>query len=155
MAATAGRDFTPHIVTVNTGEDVAGKILTFAQKGHCQICVISANGSVSNVTLRQPASSSGLLTYEGRFEILTLTGSYAISDNGGMKSLVGGLNVSVASSDGHVIGGAIAGLLTAANPVQVVLIIYYIPLKFKQLTRQRLFIICLADCNWKLCTEWI
>ena len=45
-------------------QDVAGKILTFAQKGHRGICVLSANGSVSNVTLRQPGTSGGLLTYE-------------------------------------------------------------------------------------------
>ncbi|GER33694.1 AT hook motif DNA-binding family protein [Striga asiatica] len=64
LANTAGGDFTPHVVIVHAGEDVAGKILTFAQKDHRGICVLSANGSVSNVTLRQPGSSGGLLTYE-------------------------------------------------------------------------------------------
>ncbi|KAL0374954.1 UNVERIFIED_CONTAM: AT-hook motif nuclear-localized protein 1 [Sesamum radiatum] len=64
FAKTAGGDFTPHVVTVYTGEDVAGKILTFAQKGSRGVCVLSANGSVSNVTIRQPGSSGGLLTYE-------------------------------------------------------------------------------------------
>ncbi|KAK6126302.1 hypothetical protein DH2020_039947 [Rehmannia glutinosa] len=98
---TAGGDFTPHVVTVHTGEDAAGKILTFAQKGHRGICVLSANGSVSNVTLRQP-------------------GSYTISDNGGMKSRSGGLSVSLASPDGRVIGGGVAGLLMAASPIQIV-----------------------------------
>ncbi|PIN06799.1 hypothetical protein CDL12_20641 [Handroanthus impetiginosus] len=120
FTSTAGGDFTPHVVTVHTGEDVAGKILTFAQKGHRGICVLSANGSVSNVTLRQPGSSGGLLTYEGRFEILTLTGSYTISDNGGMKSRAGGLSVSLASPDGRIIGGCVAGLLMAASPIQIV-----------------------------------
>ncbi|KAL0426498.1 UNVERIFIED_CONTAM: AT-hook motif nuclear-localized protein 1 [Sesamum latifolium] len=108
FANTAGGDFTPHVVTVHTGEDVAGKILTFAQKGHRGICVLSAKGCVSNVMLRQPGSSGGLLTYEGRFEILTLTGSYTISDNGGIKSRTGGLSVSLASPDGRVIGGGVA-----------------------------------------------
>ncbi|KAL2229336.1 AT-hook motif nuclear-localized protein 1 [Sesamum indicum] len=120
FANTAGGDFTPHVVTVHTGEDVAGKILTFAQKGHRGICVLSANGCVSNVTLRQPGSSGGLLTYEGRFEILTLTGSYTISDNGGIKSRTGGLSVSLASPDGRVIGGGVAGMLMAASPIQIV-----------------------------------
>ncbi|KAL0316142.1 UNVERIFIED_CONTAM: AT-hook motif nuclear-localized protein 1 [Sesamum radiatum] len=120
FANTAGGDFTPHVVTVHTGEDVAGKILTFAQKGHRGICVLSANGCVSNVTLRQPGLSGGLLTYEGRFEILTLTGSYTISDNGGIKSRTGGLSVSLASPDGRVIGGGVAGMLMAASPIQIV-----------------------------------
>ncbi|KAL6503068.1 hypothetical protein OROHE_023697 [Orobanche hederae] len=120
FANTAGADFTPHVVTAHPGEDVAGKILTFAQKGHRGICVLSANGSVSNVTLRQPGASGGLLTYEGRFEILTLTGSYTISDNDGMRSRSGGLSVSLASPDGRVIGGGVAGLLMAASPIQIV-----------------------------------
>ncbi|KZV14159.1 elastin-like [Dorcoceras hygrometricum] len=120
FAITAGGNFTPHVVTVYTGEDVAGKILTFAQRGPGGICVLSANGSVSNVTIRQPGSSGGLLTYEGRFEILTLTGSYTIFENGKMKSQTGGLSVSLASPDGRVIGGGVAGSLMAANPIQVV-----------------------------------
>ena len=100
FANTAGGDFTPHVVTVSTGEvkvlylscnwnqdlllrsenvfwvvewhgsklvdiqDVAGKILSFAQKGPRGVCVLSANGAVSNVTIRQPGSSGGILTYE-------------------------------------------------------------------------------------------
>ncbi|CAA3014698.1 AT-hook motif nuclear-localized 7-like, partial [Olea europaea subsp. europaea] len=64
FTTTAGGDFTPHMITVYTGEDVAGKIITFAQKGPRGICVLSANGSVSNVTIRQPGSSGGILTYE-------------------------------------------------------------------------------------------
>lgn len=136
FANTAGGDFTPHVVTVHTGEDVAGKILTFAQKGHRGICVLSANGSVSNVTLRQPGSSGGLLTYEGRFEILTLTGSYTVSDNGGMKSRSGGLSVSLASPDGRVIGGGVAGLLMAANPIQIV-VGSFVPNGFKMQKRKQ------------------
>lgn len=45
-------------------QDVAGKILSFAQKGPRGICILSANGAVSNVTIRQPGSSGGILTYE-------------------------------------------------------------------------------------------
>ncbi|KAI8016237.1 AT-hook motif nuclear-localized protein 1 [Camellia lanceoleosa] len=63
-ANTAGVDFTPHVVTVYTGEDVAAKILSFSQKGPPGICVLSANGTVSNVTIRQPGSSGDVLTYE-------------------------------------------------------------------------------------------
>ncbi|XP_054800698.1 AT-hook motif nuclear-localized protein 7-like [Prosopis cineraria] len=121
FANTAGGDFTPHVVTVHTGEDVAGKILSFAQKGPRGVCVLSANGAISNVTLRQPGSSGGLLTYEGRFEILSLSGSFTVSDNGGIRSRTGGLSVSLAGPDGRVIGGGVAGLLTAASPIQIVM----------------------------------
>ncbi|KAG9156429.1 hypothetical protein Leryth_025774 [Lithospermum erythrorhizon] len=120
LANTAGSDFLPHVVTVHTGEDVAGKLLSIAQKGPRGICILSANGTVSNVTIRQPGSSGGLLTYEGRFEILTLTGSFTPSENNGMKSRTGGLSISLAGPDGHVVGGGVAGGLLAANPIQVV-----------------------------------
>ncbi|KAH1090273.1 hypothetical protein J1N35_017530 [Gossypium stocksii] len=120
FANTAGGDFTPHVVTVDTGEDVAGKILSFSQKGPRGICVLSANGAVSTVCIRQPGSFGGILTYEGRFEILSLTGSFTDSDRGGGKSKTGGLSVSLAGPDGRVIGGGLAGSLVAASPIQVV-----------------------------------
>ncbi|KAF5737494.1 DNA binding protein putative isoform 1 [Tripterygium wilfordii] len=121
FASTAGGDFMPHVVTVCTGEDVAGNILSFAQRGPRGVCVLSANGTVSNVTIRQPGSSGGILTYEGRFEILSLSGSYTITDSSGVKSRTGGLSVSLAGPDGRVVGGGIAGSLIAASPIQVVL----------------------------------
>ncbi|KAL5743122.1 hypothetical protein ACOSP7_029854 [Xanthoceras sorbifolium] len=120
FANTAGGDFTPHIVTVNTGEDVAGKILSFSHKGPRGICVLSANGAVSNVTIRQPGSSGGILTYEGRFELLSLSGSFTVTDTGGVRNRTGGLSVSLAGPDGRVIGGGVAGLLLAASPIQIV-----------------------------------
>ncbi|CAL5350806.1 unnamed protein product [Camellia sinensis] len=137
FANTAGVDFTPHVVTVYAGEDVAAKILSFSQKGPRGICVLSANGTVSNVSIRQPGSSGGILTYEdeeeeedenevnimefkGRFEILSLTGSYTVFENGGVRSRTGGLSVSLAGPDGRVIGGGVAGLLMAASPIQIV-----------------------------------
>ncbi|KAJ8899554.1 hypothetical protein K2173_018528 [Erythroxylum novogranatense] len=121
FANTAGGDFTPHVVTVNTGEDVAAKILSFSQKGPRGVCVLSANGAVSNVTIRQPGSSGGILTYEGRFEILSLSGSFTVTETGGVRSRTGGLSVSLAGPDGRVIGGGVAGLLLAASPIQIVI----------------------------------
>ncbi|KAK3226718.1 hypothetical protein Dsin_006580 [Dipteronia sinensis] len=120
FANTAGGDFTPHVVTVHTGEDVAGKIFSFSHKGPRGICVLSANGAVSNVTIRQPGSSGGILTYEGRFEILSLSGSFTVTDTGGVRSRTGGMSVSLAGPDGRVIGGGVAGLLLAASPIQIV-----------------------------------
>ncbi|XP_010558963.1 PREDICTED: AT-hook motif nuclear-localized protein 7-like isoform X2 [Tarenaya hassleriana] len=118
---TAGEDFTPHIITVNTGEDLTGKILSFTQKGPRGICVLSAIGTVSNVRIRHPGSAGGILTYEGLFEILTLTGSYVITEIGGIWNKTGGLSVSLAGPDGRVIGGVVDGVLTASSPIQVVI----------------------------------
>ncbi|KDP25582.1 hypothetical protein JCGZ_20738 [Jatropha curcas] len=120
VACSVGANFTPHIITVNAGEDVTMKIISFSQQGPRAICVLSANGVISSVTLRQPDSSGGTLTYEGRFEILSLSGSFMPTESGGTRSRSGGMSVSLASPDGRVVGGGVAGLLVAASPVQVV-----------------------------------
>ncbi|XP_031498870.1 AT-hook motif nuclear-localized protein 1-like [Nymphaea colorata] len=120
IASSAGGGFTPHVITIAAGEDITMKIMSFSQKGPRAICVLSANGAISNVTLRQPDSSGGTLTYEGRFEILSLSGSFMLTETGGHRSRTGGLSVSLASPDGRVVGGGVAGLLMAASPVQIV-----------------------------------
>lgn len=38
--------------------------MQFAQHGPRAICVLSANGAISSVTLRQQSSSGGTVTYE-------------------------------------------------------------------------------------------
>ncbi|CAL9207153.1 unnamed protein product [Musa hybrid cultivar] len=120
FAGSAGSGFTPHIITIAEGEDIATKILSFSQQGPRAVCILSANGAVSAVTLRQSATSGGTVTFEGRFEILCLSGSYMLTDNGGSRSRTGGLSISLSSPDGRVIGGGVAGQLIAATPVQVI-----------------------------------
>lgn len=41
------------------------------------------------------------------------------SEIGGTRSRSGGMSISLASPDGRVVGGGVAGLLIAATPVQV------------------------------------
>lgn len=117
---SAGQNFTPHVLTVNAGEDVSTKIITFTSQGPWAVCILSANGAISNATLRHSGVSGGAVTYEGRFEILSLSGSFLLTENAGTRSRTGGLSVSLAGPDGRVIGGGVAGLLMAASPVQVV-----------------------------------
>ncbi|WCJ36526.1 AT-hook motif nuclear-localized protein 6 [Euphorbia peplus] len=120
VAYFVGANFTPHVLTVHAGEDVTMKVMSFSQQGSRAICILCANGTISNVTLRQPTSSGGTLTYEGRFEILSLSGSFMPTDSGGTKSRSGGMSISLAGPDGRVVGGGLAGFLVAAGPVQVV-----------------------------------
>ncbi|CAH2043879.1 unnamed protein product [Thlaspi arvense] len=115
-----GANFTTHQFTVNAGEDVTMKVMPYSQ-GSRAICILSATGSISNVTLRQPTTSGGTLTYEGRFEILSLSGSFMPTENGGTKGRSGGMSISLAGPNGKIIGGGLAGMLIAAGPVQVVM----------------------------------
>jgi len=41
------------------------------------------------------------------------------TESQGTRSRSGGMSVSLASPDGRVVGGSVAGLLVAASPVQV------------------------------------
>ncbi|KAL5223743.1 hypothetical protein ABZP36_010382 [Zizania latifolia] len=109
-----------HVIKVQTGEDVVSKLMSFSQNG-CAVWVDSANGDVSNVTLHQAASApSSTVKYEGCFKILRLAGSYLLSESDDLSRRTGVLSVALAGLDGHILGGRVAGSLTAASPVQVV-----------------------------------
>ncbi|KAK3025530.1 hypothetical protein RJ639_041522 [Escallonia herrerae] len=98
-------------------QDVGQKIMSFMQQSKREICILSASGAISNASLRQPATSGGNITYEGRFDILSLSGSYVRTELGGRT---GGLGVCLSSTDGQIIGGGVGGPLRAAGPVQVI-----------------------------------
>ncbi|KAJ4837812.1 hypothetical protein Tsubulata_047075 [Turnera subulata] len=119
MNSSAGIAFAPHVITIGVGEDIVSKLLSFSQHRPRAVCILSGTGTVSSVTLRQPASTVPSATYEGRFEILCLSGSYLVAEDGGPRNRTGGISVSLASPEGHVIGGAVA-MLIAASPIQVV-----------------------------------
>ncbi|KAF8651756.1 hypothetical protein HU200_063273 [Digitaria exilis] len=109
---SSGTSFTPHIITVKPNEDVASKIMAFSQQGPRTTCIISANGALSTATLRQPATSGGIVTYEGHFDILSLSGSFLLAEDGDTRSRTGGLSVALAGSDGRIVGGLVLHLLT-------------------------------------------
>ncbi|GFZ06863.1 AT hook motif DNA-binding family protein [Actinidia rufa] len=119
LSGSAGMGFTPHVITIAIGEDITTKIMSFSQQGPRAIYIMSANGSVSTVTLRQPSTSGGSVTYEGRFEIICLSGSYLVTDNGGSRGRTGGLSVLLASPDGRVIGGGVGGSASCSQPCSV------------------------------------
>ncbi|GER44563.1 AT hook motif DNA-binding family protein [Striga asiatica] len=104
MNSSAGQAFTPHVLHIGIGEDISAKILAFAQQRSRALCIMSGSGSVSVVTLKQPANPSSTVTFE----------------SGGPHSRTGGISISVCNPDGHMLGGSIGGRLIAANNVQVV-----------------------------------
>ncbi|PWA90886.1 AT hook motif DNA-binding family protein [Artemisia annua] len=117
---SGGFGFTPHIIVVQPGEDVLNKIMSFSQNGPRAVCIMSGIGVITNVTLRQAATSGGTATYEGRFDILALSGSFVLSEAYGQRTRTGGLSITLSGPDGRVFGGVVAGLLVAASPVQVI-----------------------------------
>ncbi|KAI3449136.1 hypothetical protein Pfo_005801 [Paulownia fortunei] len=115
-----GSSFLPHVITVNTGEDISTKLMEFSLQGPRTVCVISGSGTVSSVTIRHPSSSGGILTYEGLFEILSFSGSFTPVEMPDSKfGRSGMMTISLSGADGRVVGGLIAGLTMAARPVKV------------------------------------
>ena len=56
---------------------------------------------------------------QGEFEIISLSGFTQQSENNSGHNGIRSLNVSLAGPDGRVLGGEVAGALTAASAVQV------------------------------------
>ncbi|KAG6523780.1 AT-hook motif nuclear-localized protein 20-like [Zingiber officinale] len=107
-----------HVMEVASGADVSECIAHFARRRQCGINVLSGSGAVANVTLRQPAApGSAVVALQGRFEILSLAGTFL---PGAAPPGSTGLTVYLASGQGQVVGGIVVGALVAVGPVIVV-----------------------------------
>ncbi|URD76802.1 DNA-binding protein ESCAROLA-like [Musa troglodytarum] len=105
-----------HILEVGSGCDVFECLSTYARRRLRGVCVLSGSGTVANVSLRQPASVP-VATLQGRFEILSLSGSFLPPPAPpGATSLA----VFLAGGQGQVVGGSVVGALIAAGPVTVI-----------------------------------
>ncbi|KAK8945265.1 putative DNA-binding protein ESCAROLA [Platanthera guangdongensis] len=106
-----------HILEIGGGCDVFDCVATYARRRQRGICVLSGSGTVTNVSLRQPSSSGAVVTLHGRFEILSLSGSFLPPPAPpGATSLT----IFLAGGQGQVVGGNVVGALFAAGPVIVI-----------------------------------
>ncbi|GMI80752.1 AT-hook protein of GA feedback 2, AT-hook motif nuclear-localized protein 15 [Hibiscus trionum] len=106
-----------HVLEIASSSDIAECIGSFAQRRHCGVSVLSGSGVVTNVTLRQPAAPSGVITLHGRFEILSLSGVFLPTPSPPGAT---GLTVYLAGGQGQVVGGSVIGPLEASGPVMVI-----------------------------------
>ncbi|XVF23944.1 hypothetical protein REPUB_Repub13aG0083700 [Reevesia pubescens] len=106
-----------HVLEITSGSDIAECIANFAQRRHRGVSVLSGSGIVTNVTLRQPAAPSGVITLHGRFEILSLCGAFLPppSPPGATE-----LTVYLAGGQGQMVGGSVVGPLVASGPVIII-----------------------------------
>lgn len=106
-----------HILEVGNGCDVFDCVATYARRRQRGICILSGSGTVTNVSIRQPAAAGAIVTLHGRFEILSLSGSFLPPPAPpGATSLT----IFLAGGQGQVVGGSVVGELTAAGPVIVI-----------------------------------
>ncbi|KAK2665761.1 hypothetical protein Ddye_004335 [Dipteronia dyeriana] len=102
-----------HVLEISPGSDILDSVSNYARRRGRGVCVLSGNGSVTNVTLKQPGAAP-VVTLHGRFEILSLIGASLPPP---APPGAGGLTIYLAGAQGQVVGGSVAGPLTAAGPV--------------------------------------
>ena len=61
-----------NVMEIANGCDIMDSVSTFARRRQRGVCILSGSGTVTNVTLRHPASPGAVVTLHGRFEILSL-----------------------------------------------------------------------------------
>ncbi|KAK4738656.1 hypothetical protein R3W88_002353 [Solanum pinnatisectum] len=105
-----------HVMEIASGCDIQESISNFATRRQRGVCILSGSGTVTNVTIRQPASPGAVVTLHGRFEILSLSGSYLPPP---APPAASGLTIYLAGGQGQVVGGSVVGPLNASGPVVI------------------------------------
>ncbi|XP_039060364.1 AT-hook motif nuclear-localized protein 23-like [Hibiscus syriacus] len=106
-----------HILEIGNGCDVFDCISNYARRRQRGICILSGTGTVTNVTIRQPSAAGAVLTLHGRFEILSLSGSFLPPP---APPSATSLTIFLAGGQGQVVGGSVVGELMTAGPVIVI-----------------------------------
>ncbi|GLT41774.1 hypothetical protein SLA2020_158170 [Shorea laevis] len=117
----------PAVLEISAGSDIIETIINFARRNHVGVCVISASGTVSNVTLRHPVSHAPALSLHGPFGLLSLSGTFMGSFSptkptqpSSTSSSTSCFGVTLAGAQGQVFGGTVGGKMMAATVVVVV-----------------------------------
>lgn len=105
-----------HVMEVAAGADIADSMVQFARRRQRGVAILTGSGTVVNVSLRQPTAPGAVVSLQGRFDILSLTGSVL---PGPAPPGAPGLTIYLAGGQGQVVGGAVVGPLVAAGPVMI------------------------------------
>ncbi|GLJ22264.1 hypothetical protein SUGI_0418900 [Cryptomeria japonica] len=107
----------PHVLEIASGCDVGESVASYARRRQRGVCILSGTGTVTNVTLRQPGAPGAVVTLHGRFEILSLSGTFMPPP---APPGVTGLTIYLAGNQGQVVGGNVVGALLASGPVLLI-----------------------------------
>ncbi|KAM7258366.1 hypothetical protein ACFE04_014107 [Oxalis oulophora] len=109
----------PYILEVPGGTDIVEIISRFCRRKNLGLCVLSASGTVANVTLRQPSTTTAsTITFHGRFDLLSISATFLPQTSSYQVPNV--FSISLATPQGQIMGGVVAGALIAAGTVFVV-----------------------------------
>ncbi|XP_047328970.1 AT-hook motif nuclear-localized protein 25-like [Impatiens glandulifera] len=108
-----------HVLEISEGTDVLESVSNYALRRGRGVSVISGTGSVSKVSVKQvgEAPPGSVVTLQGRFDILSLTGTVLPPP---APPTAGGLSIFMAGGQGQVVGGCVAGPIIAFGPVTLI-----------------------------------
>ena len=122
-----GHDARLHCVRISPGDDVLACLLDFVtQRGLTAAAVVSAVGSTGTTTLR-PAGGEPTRTFEGKFEVVSLSGTIAPGGQpggdiyGGVDGEKHHLHLSIAGPDCATYGGHLLAGTTVRTTLEVVI----------------------------------
>ncbi|XP_047983272.1 AT-hook motif nuclear-localized protein 28-like [Salvia hispanica] len=110
---TRDATMSPYVLELPGGVDIVDSTARFCRKRSVGLCLLSANGAVADVTLRQPSAT---VTFHGRFDILSI--SATVLPPG--ATAAGPFAVTVAGPQGQVVGGHVVGPLVSAGTIYLV-----------------------------------
>ncbi|XP_039851890.1 AT-hook motif nuclear-localized protein 21-like [Panicum virgatum] len=107
----------PVVLELAAGCDVVAAVAAFARRRRVGVSVLCGRGAVAAVRLRLATSptTATAVTLHGRFEVMSLSGTVLPSE--GPASAPPPFSVSLAGAAGQVIGGTLAGEMTAADGI--------------------------------------
>ncbi|KAK8479611.1 hypothetical protein V6N11_034788, partial [Hibiscus sabdariffa] len=108
------------VLAISPGCDIIETITDFARRNHVGVTIISATGSVSDVTLQNHVYHEPPRSLRGPFGLLSLSGSFIASIRTPQSSLACSFGVTLVGAQGQVFGGMVAGKITVATDATVV-----------------------------------
>ncbi|KAG4167807.1 hypothetical protein ERO13_A13G219000v2 [Gossypium hirsutum] len=126
----------PAVLEITAGADIIETIISFARRNRVGVSVVSATGSVMNVTLRHPLFNAPSFSLHGSYGLLAMSGSFMAfsgapsSSNRTPQSTFG---VTLAGTQGQLSGGLVWGRLMVATEATLVLNTFVNPALHRQL----------------------
>ncbi|KAI3672597.1 hypothetical protein L6452_38692 [Arctium lappa] len=106
----------PYVLEVPDGLDIVSAVTRFCNHRDTGLCVLSGCGTVSNVSFRQPTTTT--ITFHGCFELLSISATVLPSPPS--APFANRFAISLAGPQGQTVGGAVTGPLLAAGTVYIV-----------------------------------
>ncbi|KAL2322386.1 hypothetical protein Fmac_026765 [Flemingia macrophylla] len=121
---------------VAKGEDMMEHIVEYGVRENVNVTIINGSGSIGSATLRQGSGGSASVTVHGPFSLVSFSGTYLCNNHytlhaGASPPPSFTFGITLRSSHGNLLGGAVAGKVIAAHNVTLIAFTYSNPHVYK------------------------